>query len=105
MAKQQIDIKITNIDAANDDLAVINGDFACVESTTQHQTQLLYNNKNDSKQHPAICVGLINYQDDENGLSQDLPRDASKQFSLDGMTVAIMKLLNTETLGIDAYYP
>ena len=46
MARQMVDIHLD----ASEDLAVNSGDFTTVESTPQHQQQLIMNDKGDFKQ-------------------------------------------------------
>jgi len=85
-----------------EDLNIIAGDFTSVESTAQHQRQLLLNNKGDFKQNPTICVGAFDYLDDE-GI-EDLIRAISIEFARDGMDVKNVQLLNDGTIETDAYY-
>ena len=44
---------------------VVNGDFAIAESTEEHGYQLVQNDKCDFKDNPTVCVGAINYLDDD----------------------------------------
>jgi hypothetical protein len=81
MAKEMLDYLLD----ANDDLDVSSGDFAVVESTVQHKRQLLWNNKGEFKQSPTVCVGAINFIDDES--KQGITREISQQFMRDGMEV------------------
>ena len=92
MARMMIDIGLTDAE----DLSMDNGDFVAVESTAQHQRQLLLNNKGDFKQNPTIGVGVFAYFDDER--FQELIRAVSIEFSRDGMDVKSVKLMPDGTL-------
>jgi hypothetical protein len=81
MAKEMMDIGLD----ANEDVALAAGDFTIVESTVQHKRQLLWNNKGEFKQSPTVCVGAINFIDDES--KQGITREISQQFMRDGMEV------------------
>jgi hypothetical protein len=83
MAKEMIDIKLT----ADEDLDFVAGDFKGVESTKQHQQQLVLNGPGDFKENPTICVGAEDYLDDEN--PQELLRKVSLEFARDGMNTTI----------------
>ena len=97
MAKRMIDIELSD----SYDLATPSGDFNVVESTAQHQRQLLLNNKGDFKQNPTICVGTVEYFDDEH--LQELTRAISVEFTRDGMEVKSIKV-NNGTIVSDAFY-
>ncbi len=84
------------------DLVIGNGDFSSAESTAQHQQQLIVNNKGDFKQHPTICVGAINYMDDEH--FQSLIRAISVEFTKDGMDVKSVQLSSLGVINSDAFY-
>ncbi len=99
MARQMIDIGLDD----NEDLDIQNGDFTAVESTAQHQRQLILNNKGDFKQNPTVCVGAFEYFDDEH--LQDLIRAVSIEFSRDGMDVQSVKISQQGVLQSEAYYP
>jgi hypothetical protein len=83
MAREQIDIMLDD----TEDLFVdsVSGDFAMVESTGQHQRQLILNNKGDFKEFPDMCVGVENYMDDEG--KSALIRAIAIEFMQDGMDV------------------
>ena len=84
------------------DLIVEAGDFRIVENTGGHQQQLIINNKGDFKQNPTICVGALNYLDDEN--LQELIRNISIEFTRDGMNVISVQLSPAGVIQSDAYY-
>jgi hypothetical protein len=98
MATQMIDIGLSE----DYDLGIEGGDFFSEESTAQHQTQLLLNNKGDFKQNPTICVGVIEYMDDEH--FQNLIRAISVEFTRDGMDVKRVQLSPEGYIKSDAYY-
>ena len=99
MATKMIDIGLTD----NADTAIAAGDFTSVESTAQHQKQLILNNKGDFKQTPTLCVGAFEYFDDEN--IQELVRAISVEFTKDGMNVKSVALDQTVVINTNAYYP
>jgi hypothetical protein len=103
MAKQMMDINLETLIDATDDLVITNGDFIIVESTQQHQRQLLLNDKGSFKEDPTICVGIFGYLDDE-GLN-NISRDTGKEFARDGMKINKIEITNNGLLNIDAYYP
>lgn len=98
MARPMIDIGLD----ASEDLEIATGDFVVVESTAQHQRQLILNNKGDFKQNPSISVGVLNYMDDEN--FQQLIRAISVEFARDGMDVKRVALAKDGLVKSDAYY-
>jgi len=93
-----IDIGLDN----SEDLEISGGDFLSVESTPQHQRQLILNNKGDFKQNPTICVGAFDYLDDEN--FQELTRAISIEFARDGMDVKSVILSSAGIINCDAFY-
>ena len=94
-----IDIALTN----HADATIASGDFTSVESTAQHQKQLILNNKGDFKQNPTLCVGAFEYFDDEN--IQELVRAISIEFTKDGMNVRSVALDQAGIINTNAYYP
>jgi len=81
-----------DIALSGDDVVISpGGDLVAVESTREHQRQLLLNNKGDLKENPTICVGAVNYLDDDDGMGK-LMSEISAQFSLDGMTLQHISL-------------
>jgi proteasome assembly chaperone (PAC2) family protein len=99
MATQMIDISL----ATDEDLLILSGDFSAIESTGQHQRQLILNNKGDFKQNPTICVGAFEYLDDEN--FRELIRAISKEFMRDGMEVKGIDVTKNGSISTDAFYP
>jgi len=98
MARQMTDVALDE----NEDLEILNHDFQAVESTVQHQRQLVLNNKGDFKQNATLCVGVFNYLDDEHYLQ--LMRAISVEFSRDGMVVRSVSLGDDMKIRSDAYY-
>lgn len=98
MAKQMTDIVLTE----DEDIQVLAGDFTLSESTSQHQRQLILNNKGDFKQFPTLCVGAFEYFDDEN--FQGLIRAISVEFTRDGMDVKSVNLSPAGVIVSDAFY-
>lgn len=94
--------QMMDIGLVNDDLDMQQGDFTNVESTLQHQRQLLINGKGAFKENPTICVGLFEYIDDEdyNGAMAAV----RVEFPRDGMTINSINI-NGGNINIDAYYP
>ena len=85
-----------------EDISISNGDFVAVESTAQHQRQLILNNKGDFKQNPNSCVGAFDYLDDDT--YADLMRAISIEFTKDGMDVVSVQLMPNGIINTDAYY-
>jgi hypothetical protein len=81
MARAMIDYGVDG----NNDLLISGGDFVRVESTAQHQRQLLLCQKGEYKDNPTICVGVSSYQDDDN--KEALFQEITVQFQQDGMEV------------------
>jgi hypothetical protein len=98
MAKQMIDVGLDD----NEDLAMIAGDFFYVEGTPRHQTQLILNNKGEFKQYTTLCVGVLNYLNDEN--FQALVRAISIEFSRDGIDVQGINIGRDGIVRSDAFY-
>jgi len=92
-----------------EDLATAAGDFTVVESTGQHQRQLIMNAPGEFKQNPAICVGAPLYIDDEG--AQQLQTIITQQLMLDGQEVVNLTpnlnsvIDNTVNLFENAFYP
>jgi len=101
MAKLMNDISLIE-SGVGEDLAVVAGDFAIVESTAMHQRQLILDSKGDFKQNPTIGVGAFGYIDDEG--PNDLIRAISVEFARDGMDVASVGLLPSGNIQTDAFY-
>lgn len=74
------------------DLICFAGDFACGDSTYQHQVDLLWAKEGEYKQTPPTGVGLENYLLDED--RTDLLRKIRMQFASDGMTLTQLEYVN-----------
>ncbi|MBS1690535.1 MAG: hypothetical protein JSS96_17515 [Bacteroidetes bacterium] len=94
--------KMMDIGLVSDDLDFEQGDFTNVESTQQHQRQLLINDKGTFKENPTICVGLWSYMDNEN--FADIMSEIRVEYARDGMQVDSINL-NNNNINVDAYYP
>ena len=98
-----------DIGLGSGDLLVAGGDFGIVESTYQHQRQLIMNHKGDYKENPTVCVGAARYQDDDNG-PQNVKRAITQEFMNDGMEVETLTpnpdsvVNDTAKIFEDAYY-
>ena len=88
--------------AGGADLAEVGGDFVVVESKVDHNKNLIYCDKGDWKENPIICVGAINYIDDDK--PQDLLNAISEQLTLDGMEVISVAMGANKVISTDAYY-
>ena len=91
------------------DLLIVNGDFAIVESTAEHQRSILLDNVGDYPYDPLNCVGAVNYLDDEG--ADKIINAIAKKFMQDGMEV---KQMNPNPISVadstakpfeNAYYP
>ena len=98
MAREMRDIGLTGGQV----LTIAGGDFVIVESTGEHQRQLLVNNKNDFKQNPTICVGLLGYVDDEG--PDNIMRATTQQFMGVGMEVVNLVPSGSDVMGVDKIF-
>ena len=79
------------------DIAWSNGDLLYVESSEQHQRDILLAGKGHFKSFPLIGVDAMSYVSEEN--PDMFLRIVRKEFSRDGMTVE-----KVSTTNIEAYY-
>lgn len=79
------------------------GDLSMVESTAEHQKELILNNQGEYKENPTVGVGAFNYLDDTDGYSA-LTRAISQQFTADGMEVVGVTVQPNGMINTDAYY-
>jgi len=77
-----IDIKLQALDG---DIAWDNDDLLYVESTEQHQRDILLAGKGHFKSFPLIGVDAMSYVNEEN--PDSFFRSVRKEFARDGMTV------------------
>lgn len=101
MAKQMMDIGLISV-AAGADLRIVAGDFVIVESKVEHNKNLIYCNKGEFNENPTICVGAINYVDDEN--PGDLVAAITAAFLKDGMNVKNVTVSKDGVIETDAFY-
>lgn len=101
MARQMMDIKLVDV-SGGADLAVVNGDFAVVESKAAHNKNLIHINKGELKDAPTRCVGAFNYLDDEN--PSDLLNAISAELTRDGMNVKSVAMGADNVIRTDAFY-
>lgn len=80
MARKQMDYLLD----ADGDLAIVNGDWAVVESTYVHQRKLIGYAKGDYAANPTICVDAELY---EQGKKGEITRAITQEFMNDGMEV------------------
>lgn len=88
-------------DEATNDVAFLGGDFAIGDSTKQNQKSLLIANKNDFKEFPTSCVGILVEIDDE---GNDLLRNIRIEMVQDGMTINELKVISPGKINLDAEY-
>lgn len=92
MARKMTDIKLDGDDLYFKSVADGgDGDFVMIESTAQHQRQLLLNNKGEFKESPTVGVGAALFLDEDDGM-QNLMREITAQYSADGMDVRSISL-------------
>jgi hypothetical protein len=85
------------------DLVIEDGDFKVIESTHQHQTDLLLMCSGEQRMYPYVGVGLINYVNDDQfgGLNKEI----REKFELDGQIVDSVVLYEDGKADIKAHYP
>lgn len=82
------------------DIDTTGSDISFVESTLQHQRDLLLTIKGELKDSPSVGVGVVDFVNDED--SAELSTEIRNQFRKDGMT--IREIAVSETIKIDAAY-
>lgn len=97
MAKSMMDIKLDS----EGDVVVASGDFVIVESKAEHNKNLILSSKGEFTEFPTVCVGAINYVDDEN--PHDLIRAITAELQRDGMDVKSVAM-EGEIIVTDGYY-
>lgn len=98
MAKKVYDIMLDE----NFDLQIKDGDFVIGESTAQHQELLLIAQKGEFKEFPTVGVGIMDYALEDSN-TDELIQEISNQFSVDGMKVTDIEIINKE-IKINAEY-
>ncbi len=101
MARRMMDIGLTPV-TTGADLRVVAGDFVVIESKAEHNKNLIYCNKGEYKEFPTVCVGGINYIDDEN--PHDLIAAITTELLKDGMDVKRVGLGMNGLIETDAFY-
>jgi hypothetical protein len=98
MAREMMDLamKVTG------EIGITDGDFEIVESTAEHQKELLLNQPDEFLQNPGVCVGAWSFMDDEN--VNGLIREMSLKFARDGMQVNSIRADASGIIRSDAYY-
>lgn len=90
------------IDLDTNDLKAKDGDFAIGDATEQNQKILLVSNKGEIKRYPTICVGSIEFLEDEN--QEDYIREIRKEFVNDEMTIDYLILTESKKVKVNAHY-
>lgn len=85
----------------NNDLLIVDGDFAKGDADLQNQKLLLFAAPGSYKQYPTVGVDIINFLKDDNQAA--MLREIRQQFSQDGMTVKQLSYANGK-LNINAPY-
>lgn len=70
---------------SDNDLKIVNGDFAIGDNLVQRQQLIIQSAKNDWKQYPEMGVGMDMFLEDEDYAS--LFAEVREQFRLDGMVL------------------
>jgi hypothetical protein len=95
MAKRMMDIGVVAVESGGvvvgNDLAVSGGDFVVEESKVAHNTHLVICNKGEFDERPLMCVGAVNYIDDD--APNDFIQEIAAQLRGDGMDVKSVRLV------------
>lgn len=86
----------------NGDLDFTSGDIEVVESTYQHQRDLLLSDKGHIRDKPEAGVGAINYMIESD--PEEFLRTTRKEFAADGMKVSKLAINPSNELEIEAQY-
>jgi hypothetical protein len=100
MARQQMDFKVD--DNGDRYINPVTGDFAIVESTGQHQKNLIIIDKGEILDNPTVGVGAWGYIDNDE-LDQ-LPGAIATEFAKDGMDVVKINMDDEGNVESDAFY-
>lgn len=84
------------------DLAFENGDLVVVESTDQHQIDILMAGKGHYRESIDIGVDLLSWLDDD--VLGDLPGVIQEEFEKDGMRVNTLRVTESGKVNVDAEY-
>ncbi len=84
------------------DLVIEKGDFKVIESTLQHQHNLILTHAGELRLFPYLGVGISDWaNDDQPG---DLHRKIREQFQFDGMKVAKLVIYENGEMEVRAGY-
>lgn len=83
------------------DLDFSSGDLVQVESTAQHQSDIITSFKGSLKAFPTVGVGAVDYIADNN--QEGLLRSIRKQFVTDGQKVKSIEMIDG-FINVDAGY-
>lgn len=86
----------------NGDLDIQGGDFVVVESTLQHQSDIIWAEKAWFKNSPSLGAGLQSFLN-ESGSAPGLMRTIRQELERDGMKVNSISLDN-DNINIDGEY-
>ena len=84
------------------DLVIKDGDLVVVESTAQHQKDILLARKGHYRQRPDVGADIRSFLDDDS--PGDLPGIVSAELEKDGMQISDVSLNADFKLRIDASY-
>lgn len=87
----------------NFDLVIENGDFVRVESTLQHQQQLLLMQKGQLREDPTVGIGITDFINEEMGIDE-FRQAVAEEFEKDGMSISSMSGKSLEDITIKAEY-
>lgn len=85
------------------DLIIRDGDFALIESTAQHQKDLLVSEKGQYKAFPTVGVGIDGWLNDDVNLIE-LEKAVISEFENDGMRVGQINIREIDNALINAEY-
>ena len=89
-------------DSTTGDLVMVAGDIRHVESTRQHQNDILLARKGEYRLNPTGTVGIADYLEDET--PEDLQREIRVQLGRDGQKVNKIMLTGNGAITISAGY-
>jgi hypothetical protein len=93
--------KVKDFKIVDNDLVIVNGDFAISESDQQHAEDLIYSAPGHWKEYPLIGVGLDYYRNSV-GKEQELRRAIMVQLEADKFNINDVIVLSMDQIYIDA---
>lgn len=90
------DILITD-----DDLVFQNGDFAIIESDSQHIQDIIHESTGAYKQFPLVGVGIFNYLNGSN-FGNGLKKEITSQLIIDGYSINQLDVDTEGNINVDA---